>query len=393
MAKRTRQIAIAVLAVAAIVAGARWILKPKAPASPAPAAAVPVAAPAAALEFLPQEIVLAEPVELRQLLQLSGSLRAVDLATVKSKVAGDVREVLAREGEAVRAGQVVARIDPTEYEARVAQARGNLNNARAQLEIAIKARDNNLALVEKGFISRNAFDNSAHQYEAARASVEASQGALDIVLKSLNDTVLRAPISGLVSVRYAQPGEKLPADSKLLDIVNLQKLELEAAVPASDIAQVAIGQSVDVHVEGQAGTFTGKVVRINPATQSGSRAVPVYIQLANPQNQLRVGMFAEAQLVLNSRPGVLALPQSAIRKDGNGSYVFTIDGGKIARRPVTTGANGLGGNEPRTEILSGLEVGAQVVRTDMGILQPGTPVRIAPTSGAPAPAAPTGGAK
>ncbi len=381
MATRPRQIAIAVLVLAAIAAGVRWTLKPKAPAAPSPSAPAAAAAPVASLEFLPQEIVTAEPVELRQLLQVSGTLRAVDLATVKSKVAGDVREVLVREGEAVRAGQVVARIDPTEYEARVAQARGNLNNARAQLEIAIKTRDNNLALVEQGFISRNAFDNSAHQYEAARASVEASQGALDIVRKSLNDTVLRAPISGLVSVRYAQPGEKLPADSKLLDIVNLQKLELEAAVPASDIAQVAIGQAVEVRVEGQAGTFQGKVVRINPATQAGSRAVPVYIQLTNPQNQLRVGMFAEAQLVLGSRADVLALPQTAIRKDGSGSYVFTVDGGKIARRPVTTGASGLGDNEPRTEILSGLDSGAQVVRTDMGILQPGTPVRIAPAGG------------
>ncbi len=382
MATRTRQIAIAVFAVVAIAAGIRWSLKPKAPASIVPAAPAAGAAPAAALEFLPQEIVVAEPVELRQLLQLSGSLRAVELATVKSKVAGDVREVLVREGESVRAGQVVARIDATEYEARVAQARGNLNNARAQLEIATKTRDNNLTLVEQGFISRNAFDNSAHQYEAARASVDASQGALDIVLKSLNDTVLRAPIAGLVSVRYAQPGEKLPADSKLLDIVNLQKLELEAAVPASDIAQVAIGQAVDMRVEGQTGPFTGKVVRINPATQSGSRAIPVYIQLSNPQQLLRVGMFAEAQLVLNSRPGVLALPQTAIRKDGGGSYVFTIDGGKIARRPVTTGESGVGGNEPRIEILSGLDVGAQVVRTDMGILQSGTSVRIAPAGGA-----------
>lgn len=75
------------------------------------------------------------------------------------------------------------------------------------------------------------------------------------------------------------------------------------------------------------------------------------------------------------------MPQTAIRKDGGGSFVFTIDGGKIARRPVTTGASGLGGNEPRIEILSGLDVGAQVVRTDMGILQPGTPVRIAPAGG------------
>lgn len=376
MAHRTRKIVIAVLTLAAIAAGVHWAMQPKAP---APSAQTSAAIPAT-LEFQSQEITSAEPVELKQVLQLSGSLRAVDLASVKSKVAGDVRDVLVREGEPVRAGQVVARMDVIEHEARVAQARGNLNNARAQLAIAAKTRENNLALVEQGFISRNAFDNSASQFEAASAAVDAAQGALDLVMKSLNDTVLRAPIAGLVSARYVQPGEKVATDSKLLDIVNLQKLELEAAVPASDIAQVAIGQPVELQVEGQIGPFAGKVVRINPATQSGSRSVPVYVQLTNPQNQLRVGMFAEARLVLTSRSGVLALPQDAVRKDGNGSYVFTIDGGKIARHPVRTGASGLDGGQRLTEILSGIERGAQVIRADMGNLQPGTPVHIAPAA-------------
>lgn len=376
MAHRNRKIVIAVLTLAAIAAGVHWAMQPKAP---APSAQTSAAIPAT-LEFQSQEITSAEPVELKQVLQLSGSLRAVDLASVKSKVAGDVRDVLVREGEPVRAGQVVARMDVIEHEARVAQARGNLNNARAQLAIAAKTRENNLALVEQGFISRNAFDNSASQFEAASAAVDAAQGALDLVMKSLNDTVLRAPIAGLVSARYVQPGEKVATDSKLLDIVNLQKLELEAAVPASDIAQVAIGQPVELQVEGQIGPFAGKVVRINPATQSGSRSVPVYVQLTNPQNQLRVGMFAEARLVLTSRSGVLALPQDAVRKDGNGSYVFTIDGGKIARHPVRTGASGLDGGQRLIEILSGIERGAQVIRADMGNLQPGTPVHIAPAA-------------
>lgn len=376
MAHRNRKIVIAVLTLAAIAAGVHWAMQPKAP---APSAQTSAAVPAT-LEFQSQEITSAEPVELKQVLQLSGSLRAVDLASVKSKVAGDVRDVLVREGEQVRAGQVVARMDVIEHEARVAQARGNLNNARAQLAIAAKTRENNLALVEQGFISRNAFDNSASQFEAASAAVDAAQGALDLVMKSLNDTVLRAPIAGLVSARYVQPGEKVATDSKLLDIVNLQKLELEAAVPASDIAQVAIGQPVELQVEGQIGPFAGKVVRINPATQSGSRSVPVYVQLTNPQNQLRVGMFAEARLVLTSRSGVLALPQDAVRKDGNGSYVFTIDGGKIARHPVRTGASGLDGGQRLIEILSGIERGAQVIRADMGNLQPGTPVHIAPAA-------------
>lgn len=374
MTKRTRTLVIALLLLAAIAGISRWVLQPrKETPPPSPRAEAP-------LDFLAQEIISVEPVELRQVLQLSGSLRAVDLATIKARIAGEVRDVQVREGEPVRAGQIVVRMDTAEYDARVAQARGNLNNARAQLAIAAKTRENNLALVEQGFISRNAFDNSASQFEAAQAAVDAAQGALDLVMKSLNDTVLRTPISGLVSVRHVQPGEKVAADAKLLDIVNLQKLELEAAVPASDIAQVAIGQPVELHIEGQPGTVMGKVARINPAAQTDSRSVPVYVQLANPEQRLRVGMFAEAQLVLASRTGVLALPSQALRHEGGTTYVFAIENGKIVRRTVTPGTSGLSSGERRVEIVAGLAPGAQVIRADMGNLQPGTPARISPAA-------------
>ena len=369
-----RRIILILLALLVIGIG---IIKARTPSRPAPVIATKTET--SALEFLSQELFTAAPVDVRQALQLSGSLRAFDLASVKARIAGDVREVLVREGEAVSAGQVIVKLDATEYAARVAQARGNLNSAQAQLDIALKARDNNAALVDKGFISKNAFDNSASQFAAAKANVDASQAALDIVQKSLNDTIIRAPIAGLVSVRSVQPGEKVSADNKLIDIVNLQKMEMEASVPASDVARVAIGQSVRLNIEGMSETFEGKVVRINPSTQAGSRSFSVYVQVANPGNQLRAGMFAEAQLTLNSKRGILALPQSAVRKDGSGTYVFTIENGKIARRPVTVGIDGLTGNEYRTEILSGLELGAQVIRTDMGNLTPGTLAHITQT--------------
>ncbi len=386
----SRRIAVPVLIVIAVLTVAGWVMKPKAPAvpSPAPASAAATAAARAPaeLQFLPQEIVTANPVELRQVLLLSGSLRALDLATVKARVTGEVRDILVREGEAVRAGQVVAKMDVTEYEAKLAQARGNLNSARAQLDIAAKTRDNNAALVEKGFISKNAFDNSASQYAGAKASVDAAQGAVDVAQKQLNDTVLRAPISGLVSVRNAQPGEKVSPDYKLLEIVNLQKMELEAAVPASEIGRIQIGQSVSLHIEGMPQAFEGKVVRINPAAQAGSRSIPVYVRVVNQANQLRAGMFAEGKLILSNKPGVLALPLSAVRRDGNGAYVVAIDNGKIARKPVTTGSEGLSGDEPRIEIQSGLDFGAQVIRTDMGNLIPGTAARVATPATPAAPA-------
>lgn len=372
--KFVRRTALLVLLIAA--AATLWYLAQR-PAAPARPTAAPVTVTPPTLEFLPQEVVTAAPVELRQTLSLSGSLRAVEMATIKARVAADVRQVLVREGESVRAGQTVVITDATEYEARVAQARGNLDAARAQLEIATKTRDNNRALMEKGFISRNAFDNAASQYAAAEANVAASRGALNIVQKSLNDTVIRTPISGLVAARYAQPGEKVSPDNKLLDIVNLQKMELEAAVPTSDIAQIVIGQPVSLRIEGLPESFDGKVVRINPSTQAGSRSVLVYVQVANPNNVLRVGMFAEAQLVLRAKQGVLALPQSAIRKDSEGAFVYTITNGQLSKTPVTPGIDGRNGDEHLTEIIAGLDFGAQVVRTDMGYLQAGTRVRVA----------------
>ncbi len=372
MSTRTRRVVLLMIVIAVAVAGAGFFMRAKAPAVPVkPAAATPPV-----LEFLPQEVVTAAPVDLQKTLSLSGALRAVDMASVKARVAADVRDVLVREGEAVKAGQVVVKMDATEYLARVEQARGNLNSARAQLDIATKNRDNNRTLVDKGFISRNAFDNFASQYAAAEANVEAARGALDVVQKSLNDTVIRAPISGLVAMRYVQPGEKVSADNKLLDIVDLRKMELEAAVPTSDIASVSRDQRVVLRIEGLPQTFEGKVVRINPATQAGSRSVLVYVQVNNPDGLLRAGMFAEAQLILTSKPGVLALPQNALRKDGQSAYVYVIEGDRLARKPVVPGMNGRRGNEYLTEIVSGLDFGAKVVATDMGSLQPGTQIRM-----------------
>ncbi|MCF8162570.1 MAG: efflux RND transporter periplasmic adaptor subunit [Sulfuritalea sp.] len=370
-----RRIILIVILLIIIAGGVTWTLKQKSVVKPTPVTA-PIAAAAPTLEFLPSEIFTAKPLELQQTLSLTGALRAVDISSVKARVAAEVREISVREGDTVRAGQIVARMDATEFQARVDQARGTLNAARAQLDIATKNRDNNRTLVEKGFISKNAFDNSASQYATAEANVEAAKGALDVVQKLVNDTVIRSPISGVVAMRYVQAGEKVSADNKLLDIVNLQKMELEAAVPTNDITNVAIGQRVTLRTEGLPQTIEGKVVRINPATQSGSRSVLVYVQIANPQNQLRSGMFAEAQLILKTKASVLALPQNAIRKEGNRAYVYVIEADVLARKAITVGMSGRSGDDYMTEVLSGIDFGTQIVRTDMGSLQPGTHVRI-----------------
>ncbi len=363
-----------VLAIGLLVAGiASGVLKKQKPAAAAPT----IAQAPAVMEFLSSDVTQVQVRDLRRLLPLTGSLRAFHQASVKAKVAGEVREVLVREGEAVKAGQILIRMDASDYQARLAQAQGSLAAARGQLDIATKARDNNKALLDKGFISKNAFDNADSQFAIARANVDSARGALEVAQKALADTVIRAPISGLVSSRSVQPGEKVSADNRLLDVVDLAQMELEAAVPAADIMHVALGQEVQVKVEGMPQPFTGKVVRINPATQAGSRSIMTYIQIDNPQGALRVGMFAEAQLTTEKKASVLTVPQSAIRSDAGHAFVYAIEDSKLVQKPVTLGASGNDGDGNAVEIVQGLDGGAQIVRTNLGNLRAGTTVKFA----------------
>jgi RND family efflux transporter MFP subunit len=363
-----------VLAVSLLAAGVgAAVLKNQTRAAPPPAA---MQAPAA-LEFLPTDVMEVTPRDLRQLLPLSGSLRAVNQAAVKARVGGDVREVLVREGEAVTQGQVLIKMDTSEYRARADQARGALLAARGQLDIATKARDNNRALLDKGFISKNAFDNAASQFDIARANVDSARGALDVAQKALADTVIRAPISGLVSSRTVQPGEKVSTDNRLLDVVDLRQMEMEASVPAADILNVSLGQEVQVKVEGLPAPLAARVARINPSTQSGSRSILVYIRIDNPQLVLRVGMFGEAQLTLAKKAGVLTVPQSAIQADAGNTYVYAIENGRLAQKPVALGMRGNDGEGGAVEIVKGLDSGARIVRANLGNLRTGAQVKFA----------------
>ena len=377
MLKRRSFWIIALLLLVLAAVGARSVVKSRQAAQAAPAPA-PMTAEAAApvLEFLPSDLVTVTPRDLRQTLAASGSLRATNQAAVKARVAGEVREVLVREGETVKAGQVLVRMDEADYRARVAQAEGALLAARGQLDIAAKARENNRALLERGFISKNAYDTASSQYDIAQANVNAAQGGLDVSRKALGDTVIRAPIAGVVASRSVQPGEKVSADNKLLDVVDLGRMEMEVAVPTSDIIAIAPGQEVTVRVEGLPQPLPATVARINPATQAGTRSILTYLQLDNPGNRLRAGMFGEARLTLSKKESVLAAPPSALQGSGGSAYVYAIEQDKLVRRQVQTGITGSDGDATLVEITAGRAAGARIVRSNLGNLPAGATAKV-----------------
>ena len=250
---------------------------------------------------------------------VSGSLRAVQSAWVKARVAGELQDFQLREGDAVKAGQVMGRIDPTEFERRLRQAQEQAEAAKGQVEIAKKQYDNNAALVDQGFISKTALDTSLFSLQSAQANLRAAQAGADVARKSLEDSVLRSPITGWIAARGAQNGERLGIDAKVAEVVDLSQLELEANLSPADAAKVRVGQSARLQVEGMGSPVTAKVTRINPSVQAGSRNVLAYLQVPS-QAGMRQGLFAQGQIGATQTRSP-ALPLTVVRTDQSSPYV------------------------------------------------------------------------
>ncbi len=340
---------------------------------------------ALAIDLAPTDVLVARPVELVRTLEISGGLKAVESAFVKARVAAEVREITVREGDTVKAGQLLGRLDATEFELRLRQAEQQAASAKAQLDIAERALANNRALVEQGFISRNALDTSVMSATGAQASLQAAQAAAELARKAVRDTEIRAPLSGIVSQRLVQPGERAALDARLLEIVDLSRIELEAAVSPDDVGSVGVGSQARLQVDGLAQSVAARVVRINPSTQAGTRSVLTYLAL-EPQPGLRQGLFARGVIELQ-RKTTLAVPASAVRVDQARPYVRVITAGKAVQRAVTTGARGeaMFGSTPEAavEISAGLAAGDTILRGGVGTMRDGMAVRL-PAAAAPA---------
>jgi RND family efflux transporter MFP subunit len=368
---------IAALVLLVVAGGALRALSAR-KAQQAASAAAPVEV---GVTLAPGDTVRAATRELVQMLPISGTLRAVDWAAVKARVAGELSGLTVREGDSVSAGQVLARIDPVDYRSRLRQAQEQADSARAQAEVAQRPWDNNRALVDQGFISRTALDTSQSNLNAALATHRAALAAVEMARKALDDTVLRSPITGQVAQRLVQPGERVSVDTKVLEVVDLNRIELEATIGAADSVAVQIGQRATLEVEGRGGAGAAgesqvgaSVVRVNPSAQAGSRSVLVYLRLDRSAG-FRQGLFAQGTLEVG-RTRALALPLAAVRVDKPAPYVQLMENGRITHRAVTSGMRGQADGQTFVAV-TGIDEGAVAVAGSIGALREGTPVRLA----------------
>ena len=175
------------------------------------------------LEFARSDVVNLQPKRLAVELAVAGSLQAVSQATVRSKLSAEVKRVLVREGDKVSAGQVVAEFDTAQLRALLAERTASYEFAKAQLANTERTRQVNAQLVKQNFISQNAFDTADSANQAQLAAVQASRAQVEQTQIQLNDSIVRAPISGIVAKRHVQPGEKLAFDAPLMAIVDLTR--------------------------------------------------------------------------------------------------------------------------------------------------------------------------
>jgi RND family efflux transporter MFP subunit len=365
---------LSTVAVAALVAvGARWASQRQTPTAPtaSTAAAVP------SIELAASDVFTAQTQTLSLGIAVSGSLKATQSAVVKARVAGELQELSLREGDRVQAGQVIARIDPSEYQARVRQAQQQADSAKAQVDIAQRQFDNNQALVNQGFISQTALLNSQASLNGAKATHAAALAALDLAEKSLVDATLRSPLTGVVAQRLAQPGERVAIEARLIEVINLSQLEIEAALTAEDASRVRVGMTAQLQVEGVAKPVPAKVLRINPSAQMGSRSVVVYLGVQGREG-LRQGLFAQGSLETQSMQ-VLAVPVTSVRTDKPQPYVQVLQNGLVRHITVRTGERSEG-ERLNLVAVTGVSEGEQVLSGSVGALREGVQVKFTATA-------------
>jgi len=351
-----------------VVGGTRLISKRQ-----AAAVATPTTASAAArIELAPGDVLVASTRQLTLSLPISGTLQATATAMIKAKVTGELLSVNVREGDVVRVGQLIAEVDPAEYQARVRQTQQQADAALAQVSIAQRQYDNNNALVQQGFISSTALQNSLASLQTAQANHAAAVAALDIARKALQDARLSSPIAGVVSQRLMQPGERVAPEARIAEVVNLDQLELQAALAPEDAAKVKVGMQAQLQAEGSSAPVGAKVLRINPSAQVGSRSVLIYLGVKG-QAGLRHGAFAQGELGTQTLQA-LAVPLSAVRTDKPEPYIQVVLDGKVVHVTVKPGARALVDGQTWTSI-EGLSEGTQVLLSSAGAVAEGTTVQ------------------
>ncbi|MBI3414562.1 MAG: efflux RND transporter periplasmic adaptor subunit [Verrucomicrobia bacterium] len=358
----------------------------------------------------PVNVARAELQHLARNILVVGSLAAVDQATLSVKVAGRVETIAVDLGSVVRQGDLIARLEPLDYELHLKQAEALLAQTRARLGLplegndekvdpaetstvkqalavlneSVKNRERLLALSKQGIVSEadveaenarsevalNGYHTALEEIRNRQAQLTQRHAEVNIARQQLADTKIVAPFDGVIQDRRAQLGEYLAVGAPVAMLVRIDPLRLRVEVPEKEAPRIRAGQKVRLTLEGDTNVYTGEIKRLSPVINEQNRMLTVEADVRN-DGSLRPGSFARAEILTSDQAKAVVVPFKAILTFAGLEKVFIAQAGKAAERRVITGDRG----PDWVEIVSGVNAGDQVI-LEPGSLQTGHPVTV-----------------
>lgn len=341
----------------------------------------------APLVLAPVDFAVAGPTIVVQSLPVAGTVDAAKQAILRSRHAGIATGMTKRAGDKVQAGERLAKVDSDELRLRLIERESAIKQTQSALSVAESVRAQQRSLAERGFISKTALDSSESNFVAARSAFEAARSQLDIAKSALGETSLIAPISGVISKRSVEPGERIGNEMAVFTILDPASLEVIVPVPAERVAELKIGQKASFQLDTGGTSVEGTLTRIIPTTGSAARTVETRFALP-ADSGVPAGAFLSGQLRLSQANAAVAVPNVAVKSDVSGSYLWVVQDGKAKKARVKLGA--LSGDN--VAITEGLNAGAKVLTLRGAEPNEGQTVTLpsaaAPTAATPAATAP-----
>lgn len=305
---------------------------------------------------------------------LSGSLEPELAATVRAELGGAVTAVLVDDGQPVKRGQVLVRIDDTAVRDAYVGARAALRSAEAVAQLARRNAERAQRLNAAGAVAERDVEDAQTAATNAEGQVADAQARLASAEKQLAKTTLRAPFDGVVSEVTVSQGDIVQSGNALLGVLGPSSMRLEASVPVEQLSAITPGTAVHFSVSGYPGReFSGKILRVSPAVDAATRQVRVIVSLPNAERTLVAGLFAEGHVATERRQGIV-VPRSAIDSRGIRPVAVRLKGGRVERVEVELGLQDR--VSERVEVTSGVAAGDTLLLGGAAGLPPGTPATV-----------------
>lgn len=289
----------------------------------------------------------------------TATLEAVEEATIVAKVRGLVQELMVEEGDYVRAGQVIAKIEDDQY-------RIESERAKATLDRLYNDYQRNKELFDRDLLAAELYENSRYEYESQKA-------AYDLAELNYEHTNIKSPINGVISERFIKVGNMIGTDQQAFQVTDFDPIQANLFIPEHERSKIKAGQRAEMLADAIPGqVFTGRVERISPTIDPQTGTFKVTVYLDDNQDMLRPGMFGRVKIVYDTRMNTKMIPKSAIMSEDEIQSVFVIKDSLAFRKIITTGYV----NGSSIEVIDGLDDGEMVVTTGQGSLTDSTRVNI-----------------